>query len=245
MKNRTERATQIEAWHFVKLAGTTDYLCEPEQVGKTYSISGPLELCKNGLHGSIKALDALEYGAGPLCRRTLHTGEILEGTDKLCSRERTVLWQFNATQVLHLFAVEVAEEALLRYGGKWGDEVNPRSWEALRIKRSWLQGKATDQELNAAGAAAKVAACAAACAACAAAYADASAAAWAAVRDAVRDACDAARAAAKTSASAATYAAGYAAASVADSTAAKVAAKVAAWAAINSKLEQMLEEGRK
>ena len=102
----------IEAWHFVRVDGTTEYLQESPAVGVLYQIEGPLKLCAQGLHGSRKALDALRYASGPVCQRTWHTGEILEGDDKLCSEDRTVRWQFDAMRVLHDFALEVAEEAL-------------------------------------------------------------------------------------------------------------------------------------
>jgi hypothetical protein len=74
-------------------------------------------------------------------------------------------------RILHEFAIWCAETALTR--AKVTDE---RSWNALTIKRLWLDGKATDEELDSAMDAAWEAA-----------WDDASDAAWAA-KDATRNA---------------------------------------------------------
>jgi hypothetical protein len=81
-------------------------------------------------------------------------------------------------RVLHEFAIWCADEALKRVGNP-----DPRSLNALEVKRRWLRGKATDEELAAARAAAWDAARAAMDAARAAAWA-AMDAARAAIRDA-------------------------------------------------------------
>ncbi len=97
---------------------------------------------------------------------------------------------FLSARTLHLFACEVAEQAL----GKI-ENPDPRSIEAIRVKRLWIDGKATTEELDAAEAASLAAALAAsraaaldaALAASRAASRDAAwAAAWAAARDASR-----------------------------------------------------------
>ena len=60
---------------------------------------------------------------------------------------------FLSARTLHLFACEVAEQAL----GKI-ENPDPRSIEAIRVKRLWLDGKATNEELAASRAAAEAAA---------------------------------------------------------------------------------------
>jgi len=54
----------------------------------------------------------------------------------------------------HRFALWCAGRALRRER-KAGREPDPRSWEALRVKSRWLQGKPTDEELRAAESAAR------------------------------------------------------------------------------------------
>ena len=82
--------------------------------------------------------------------------------------------EFVPARTLHEFACRCAEGALRKAG-----VTDDRSWNAIRVKRLWIEGKATDTELAAAWAAAEAAARAAA--------EDAAwAAAWAAARAAAR-----------------------------------------------------------
>lgn len=84
--------------------------------------------------------------------------------------------------ILYNFACDCVERALMRERAA-GREPDPRSWEAVRIKRRWVEGRATDQELGAARDAAE-AAWEAAWAAAWAAAAWAAEAAWDAAWDA-------------------------------------------------------------
>jgi hypothetical protein len=93
---------------------------------------------------------------------------------------------------LHELACQFAEGILHRERAA-GREPHPESWNAVEVKRRWLAGEATDEELSTAGSAASATAWAAASAAAwdaawATAWAAASAAAWDAARDAARDA---------------------------------------------------------
>lgn len=95
---------------------------------------------------------------------------------------------FLSARVLHVFACQCAEEAL-----KLIPDPDPRSVKAVRIKRLWINGKATDKELDAAKAAAQEAALATAGAAAetaarVAAETAARAAAWVTAEDAAREA---------------------------------------------------------
>lgn len=99
--------------------------------------------------------------------------------------------EFIPDRILHEFACRCAEDALSRI-----DNPDPRSINAIAVKRRWIAGEATDEELAAARAAAETAADAAARTDTRAAAWAARAAAWAAAWDAAR----AARAAAETAA---------------------------------------------
>jgi hypothetical protein len=72
-----------------------------------------------------------------------------------------VIWMADATNVLHAFACDVAEEALNRERLA-GREPDARSWKAIAVKRAWLKGEATAEKLAAARDAARAAAGAAA-----------------------------------------------------------------------------------
>jgi len=100
-------------------------------------------------------------------------------------------------RVLHLFACAVAEDAL-KMERKAGRETDTRSWAAIETKRKWTEGSATDNELDAASAAAWAAARAAASAAT-------SAAAWAEASAAESAAASAAASAAESAAASARY----------------------------------------
>lgn len=211
---------KILAWHFLledrRLRWGTREIVE---AGKTYSLP-PDEvpkLCKVGFHGSRNPLDALEYAPGAIVCRVRLWGDVQEEDDKVVARHREVLAMADATRTLHEFAIWCAERALALTA-----RPDPRSVNALAVKRRWLDGQATDTEL----AAARAAAGAAAGAAARAWYA-----AWAAAGDAARDAAWAAARA---------WYAAKAATRAAAGDAAWAAADAAAGAAQNRELERRL-----
>ena len=133
-------------WHFLPPDKRLRYgTREVVEVGKSITIEGPLRLCVRGLHASARAIDALSYAplnAKYACRVRL-SGEIVGGGDKAVANTREVLWMVDATRVLHLFACQVAEDAMSRHGN--GDR---RSLAAIQAKRDWLEGKISNKELR-------------------------------------------------------------------------------------------------
>jgi len=176
----TKTQKSITAWHFTETDCRLRYGDgRLVSAGQTYRAEGDLVLCENGMHGSRRIIDALDYAPGPHVWKVELLGERVEGDDKVVARERRVLWGLDATNLLHEFACRCAEDALALVG-----DPDPRSINAIRIKRLWLQGKASGNELVAAWAAARDTAWAAAWAAARDAARDtARAAAWAAARD--------------------------------------------------------------
>ena len=210
----------ILAWYFLKEDRKLRYApYTPVEPGQVLRVEGPLELCRRGLHASIRPLDALRYAPGSIVCRVEMGGDIIHGDDKLCASERKTLWVADATRTLHEFACWCAERALLRERDA-GREPDPRSWDAVEAKRAWLRGEIDDKAL----AAAAYAAWATAAAARAAVYAAAAAV------DAAVDAAWATAAAAR------------AAAVDAAVDAARAAAWDAAWAEQNAELERALGE---
>ena len=138
------------AWHFLaedKRLGYGDGRLV--EVGQTLECEGEPELCNNGLHGSARLIDALRYASGPIVCRVEIDGDVIEGEDKLCGRRRTVLWMLDATDILHEFVCQCAEDALALV-----EQPDARSVAAIEAKRKWLDGKITDKELAVAWAAA-------------------------------------------------------------------------------------------
>ena len=195
------------------------------------SVNGTPALCSHGMHGSRRIIDALNYSAGCTICRVEIWGKMDGGKDKVCGTHRKTLWWIDGTNVLHEFACRCAEDAL-----NIVDSTDKRSWNAIRVKRLWLAGRATTEELDAAMDAATAAAMDAATAAATAA---ARAAAWAAARDAAA-AMDAATAAAMDAATAAAMDAATAAAMDAATAAAMAAARDAARDKFNRRLTQMV-----
>ncbi len=180
-------------WHFIADNRLRDG-SPPAQPGETEHWDGPVVLCESGLHACPRALDALSYApSGKTSQVRLVTlgGTVVRGDDKAAASERPILASADCTRALHEFGLWCAEQ--VRH--LMTDE---RSTHALDVKRKWLDGQATDDELSAARDAAwDAAGDAAGDAARAAAWAAVGAAAWGAARDAAKDAAwDAARAAA-------------------------------------------------
>jgi len=160
----------IEAWHFIPVDGRLQYGKRRTvvRVGQTLRRDPEkLELCKYGLHASIKPLDALRYAPGPIVCRVQCSGKVIEDSDKLvCSRRKT-LWMYDATPVLRSFA----------------------RWCALQVVHLWDCPPVTLEYLKTGREGIRVAARAAAWAAASDAASDAArAAAWAAASDAASDA---------------------------------------------------------
>lgn len=124
------------------------------KVGETYTVDGEPALCCHGLHASRRALDALGYAPGPVACRVRLGGQIVEGDDKACATERTVLGMADATRTLHEFALWCTEKALGR-----ANVTDEQPWRALEVKRKWLDGEATEEELIAAREAAQGVSC--------------------------------------------------------------------------------------
>jgi len=192
------------AWHFLskdKRLGYDDGRLV--EVGVPLECEGDPELCSNGMHGSVRLIDAAYYASGPIVCRVEIEGDVIEGDDKLCGRRRTVLWMLDATKILHEFACSCAEDALALVA-----QPDPRSVAAIEAKRKWLMGEITDEELDAA-----------------------EDAAWAAVRDAATWAARAAARSASRAASLAAAGAAVGDAALAVARAASLAAAEAARAA--------------
>ena len=136
-------------WHFLNDDGRTNCGNRKPVPGKIMNCRGELVLCENGLHASRRAIDALYYAPGPIVQRVELIGVRIDDTDKSCARTRRCLWIADAERTLHEFALWCADGALNRER-KAGREPDARSWEALVVKRCWLDGQATDEELEAA-----------------------------------------------------------------------------------------------
>ena len=153
---------ELLVWHFLPDDGRTQFPHKKGgrirvKIGQTLHYDGELVLCKSGLHGSERLIDALWYAPGSLlCRDRLH-GRVVPDTDKAVASRRTTLAMMDVADILHEFACYCAEWALKNERDA-GREPDSRSWAAIEAKRAWLRGEITDDELAAARAAAWAAA---------------------------------------------------------------------------------------
>lgn len=107
----------MKAWHFIRKDRLLDHGDGRVVVpGETLRHEGRLELCRAGLHGSMRPLDALDYAPGPIVCRVELGGEIVRGGAKVVASERTVLWMADATDVLRKFARLCALDVVHRWG---------------------------------------------------------------------------------------------------------------------------------
>lgn len=92
----------MKAWHFHNGSTLRDGRPLPK-VGETIVHDGEPILCVQGLHASIRPLDALRYAPGAWVDRVEVGGTVVHGDDKLVATERTTLWRLDATDVLRRF----------------------------------------------------------------------------------------------------------------------------------------------
>jgi len=220
----------VIGWHFA-----SDKLRDGRplpKAGETLKHDGPVVPCEQGLHASVRAIDALGYAPGAMVARVELRGRIVaHGDDKHAASERYMLTGYmDASRALFLFACDCAAAALDAEEAA-GRTVDPRSRAAVACRRLWLDGAATDADLSAAYSAAYSAAWSAA------AY-SAESAAWSAAESAAGSAAESAAESSARSARAAESAAGSAAESA---RAAESAARSAQNAALESRLLALFE----
>ena len=143
------RPEELLGWHFLPDDGRLRFGRRKRvEVGQTLTCKR-IEMCKRGYHASPRAIDALKYAPGAIVCRVRLSGRILEDTDKAVATERTCLAMADATTTLRLFACWCAEQSL-KAERKAGREPDPRSWEAVKVAKRYIAGKASDIALIAA-----------------------------------------------------------------------------------------------
>lgn len=146
-----ERPEPVLAWYFGREDGITHFRRDVRITpGLVITCRTSPMLCKHGPHASIRPIDALEWGWGPMISRVrMHGPIIIHGDDKLVATSREHLWIADATVMLHAFALWCATQALdaEREAGRDPDQ---RLWSVLEVKQRWLTGDADGWELTSA-----------------------------------------------------------------------------------------------
>ena len=125
----------------------------PWSIGKKRTIKGKLALCQRGYHSSPSFYDALGYAAGNVACIVEITEPTERQNDKYVSHSCTIVSAVSAEKILRTWGCDCAERAL-----KQAKITNEQSWNAIKIARLYNEGKATKEELSAAGSAAESAA---------------------------------------------------------------------------------------
>lgn len=95
----------MKAWYFSDANKRLSYGDGRKiKTGITHKIDGTPVLCKRGLHGSERIIDALHYAPSAYLWLVQFGGEIVKGDNKCAAAERTYLAGFDATDMLREFA---------------------------------------------------------------------------------------------------------------------------------------------
>lgn len=103
----------MKAWYFSNMDCRLRYGDDREiKAGITHAVQCEPILCEQGLHASIRPIDAIEYAPGPYVWRVELTGQIARGDDKVVATQRTYLWGYDASMVLRKYACLCALDVL-------------------------------------------------------------------------------------------------------------------------------------
>lgn len=113
------------------------------RLGITHKVEGEIIPCKNGLHASKRAIDALYHAPGNIVWRVELGDTIVEGGDKAAASERTYLsGGIDASDTLRKFARMCAQDVLHLWNApevvkrylKTGDEsLRAAAWDAAGV----------------------------------------------------------------------------------------------------------------
>lgn len=155
-----QKKKKIRAYHFLPLSKRLTHGDDrPVSVGVSLSVEGVIKIGENGLHGSISILDALSYAPSPIVCIVEISGDIQEEDDMIAGRCREVLKMRDASDALHEFACLCAERYLRKMEGtevradfmirsKTGAMIHSTIREAIEMKRKWLKGEVTSEQLE-------------------------------------------------------------------------------------------------
>ena len=127
----------VIAWHFVGDKLRNGQPVPPD--GEWLEWTGPLVMCRSGLHASRDPWDALAYAPGPILCRVECDGTIIEHDDKLVCSHRKIIERRDATEGLRYFAraeaLSVAHlwdppDVVLEFLMTGDEELRSASWAA-------------------------------------------------------------------------------------------------------------------
>jgi hypothetical protein len=122
------------------------------KVGEWQKISGELKICHNGFHASELIQDALRYVNGPVLTKVEVRGDSVKEDTKQAWSEMRIIKAYHWTKIDSVkLAVYAAKKVLKIYESEYPRQLAPR--EAIKAAEAWLK-KPTQENVNAAYAAA-------------------------------------------------------------------------------------------
>ena len=112
------------------------------KLGKWFTQTGELELCRNGFHASKEPIDVLNYtDNGERLFIVEARGKTLKDDDKFCSSEMRLTKEIPET-VLRWFAIACARRALKNWDKKYPNDKRPL--EAIEAAENYLNDPTED-----------------------------------------------------------------------------------------------------
>jgi hypothetical protein len=103
----------MKAWYFSNNSMTLKYGDNRKiKTGITHTVDCEPILCKQGLHGSKRIIDALDYAPGNIVWRVELTGKIVHGSDKVSATRRKYLWGVDCKEIFSNFARRCALDVI-------------------------------------------------------------------------------------------------------------------------------------
>ena len=103
--NKGDEMEKVLAFHFSQANKKLQYGDgRMMKTGRTHKVKCQPILCKQGLHASVRLIDALSYAPGPYLWLVELSGKVVRGDDKLVATERKYLGGFHADTLLREFA---------------------------------------------------------------------------------------------------------------------------------------------
>ena len=119
---------KTKAWYFSEESRKLRYGDGRDiAIGIEHTAKGYPEPCENGLHGSVKILDALQYAPGPIVWQVELSGRVKKADDKIAAtRRKYIAGGIDISDILRLFARKQALSVVDR-------------WDCPVIVRQWLE----------------------------------------------------------------------------------------------------------
>ena len=108
---------KLKAYYFAPESGKLRYNDgRIIKVGETHSVSCSPKVCEQGLHASLRPIDALKYAPSPQLYIVNVRGQIDKGSDKIAGTHREYLIKVpNCEQLLREFAHKTALYVVLKH----------------------------------------------------------------------------------------------------------------------------------